>query len=81
MTPSTIHRPLPSIVVELGRVPEVDLRAGLGGRRFEELVRSGTLLPPQARPRPERDDGRGEARDASWLDRLWLAPSSQDEAE
>lgn len=52
MSSSTTHRPLPSIVVELGRVPEVDLRAGLGRRRFDELVRSGTLLPPQSRPRP-----------------------------
>ena len=42
---------------------------------------SVVLAVVSALPRPERDDGRGEARDASWLDRLWLAPSSQDEAE
>lgn len=42
---------------------------------------SVVLAVVSALPRPERDAGRGEARDASWLDRLSLSPSSQDEAE
>lgn len=40
-----------SFLLELGRVPEVDLASGLGRRRFDELVQTGVLVPPAAPPR------------------------------
>ncbi len=43
-----------SFLLELGRVPEVDLASGLGRRRFDDLVRTGVLVPPVAPPRVRR---------------------------